>query len=84
MKPTLPIFLAALTSKLTSFKNLSALMLVLLFSGGVWGQSTANYAFTTNTSASLVADANSNAIDMTTGTTLLVNPGLDATASIVT
>ena len=83
MKKILPIFLAALTSKLTSFKNLSALMVVLLFSGGVWGQSTANYAFTTNTSASLVADANSNAIDMTTGTTLLVNPGLDATASIV-
>ena len=83
MNKTLLTFLAALVSKMKSFKNLSALMVVLLFSGGVWGQSTANYVFTTNTTGSLVADANSNAIDMATGTTTLVAAGLDATASTV-
>lgn len=45
MKRTLPDFLAALVSKITPFKNLSALlMILLLMSGGAWGQ-VANYAF---------------------------------------
>lgn len=46
-------------------------------------QSTANYAFTTNTSGSLVSDANVNVVDMTTGTTLLVGPGNDSGVSVV-
>ncbi len=41
MKPTLHSFLTALGSKITSFKNLSALAVVLLLlSGGAWGQVT--------------------------------------------
>ena len=83
MNKTLLTFLAGLVSKMTSFKNLSALVVVLLLSGESWGQSTANYSFTSNTTGSLVADANSNAIDMTAGTTTLVAAGLDATFSIV-
>ena len=38
MKPTLPTFLSALGSKLTSFKNLSALVVLLLFSGNLNAQ----------------------------------------------
>ena len=49
MKPTLPTFLSALGSKLTSFKNLSALVVLLLMSGGVWGQSCANYTVASTT-----------------------------------
>ena len=56
----------------------------LLASVGLWGQSTANYTFATNATGSLVLDANSNAIDMSTGTTQLVAAGLDANASAVT
>ena len=48
------------------------------------GQSSANYAFSTNTTGSLAADANGNVLDMTTGTTQLVAPLSDATASSVT
>ena len=85
MKRTLPKFLAALVSKITPFKNLSALVvLLLMFSGSAWGQSSANYTFTTNATGSLALDANGNAVDMTTGTTQLVGAGLDATASSVT
>jgi hypothetical protein len=43
MKPTLPTFLSALVSKMSSFKNLSALLVMLLFSGVALGQSCANY-----------------------------------------
>jgi hypothetical protein len=46
MKPTLPNFLAALLSKITSFKNLSCLVVVLLFSGGAWGQVTQTFSYT--------------------------------------
>ncbi len=49
MKPTLPNFLPALGSKLTSFKNLSFLVVLLLLSGGVWGQSCANYTVASTT-----------------------------------
>ena len=84
MNKNLLTFLAALLSKMTSFKNLSALVVVLLFSGGVWGQSTANYAFTTNTTGSLALDANGNAIDMTTGTTSLIAASIDDGASSLT
>ncbi|MDH4402901.1 MAG: hypothetical protein QE264_01490 [Flavobacterium sp.] len=44
MKPTLPNFLPAFASKISSFKNLSALVVLLLFSGAAWAQSCANYA----------------------------------------
>ena len=47
-------------------------------------QSSANYAFTTNTSGSLALDANGNSVDMTTGTTQLVAALQDGTASAVT
>lgn len=46
-------------------------------------QSTANYAFTTNTTGSLGLDMNGNVVDMTTGTTQLVAPAQDATVSSV-
>ena len=85
MKKTLISVGSTLGSKLTSFKNLSVLVVVLLLmSGGVKGQSTANYAFTTNTTGSLALDANGNAIDMTSGTTQLVAASSDATVSSVT
>lgn len=85
MKPTLPNFLAALLSKITSFKNLSILVVVLLFSGGAWGQSTANYAFTTNATGSLALLADgSTAVDMTTGTNQLVAASSDQGVSAVT
>ena len=60
------------------------LFLQFLFVGGAWGQSTANYAFTTNATGSLALDANGNAVDMTTGTTQLVAAAQDATVSSVT
>ncbi len=60
-------------------------MLMILFSFSfAQGQSSANYAFSTNTSGSLALDANGNAVDMSTGTTQLVGPLSDATASAVT
>lgn len=59
-------------------------VLIALFSFAfVQGQSTANYAFSTNTSGSLALDANGNAVDMSTGTTQLVAGGQDDTASAV-
>jgi hypothetical protein len=47
-------------------------------------QSTANYAFNTNTTGSLALDANGNAIDMTTGATQLVVAASDQGVSTVT
>ena len=68
----------------TSFKSLLLLVVFALFAGiSMQGQSTANYAFTTNATGSLALDANSNAIDMTTGTTQLVAAGVDTGASTV-
>ncbi|MCX6314316.1 MAG: fibronectin type III domain-containing protein [Sphingobacteriales bacterium] len=51
---------------------------------GVNGQSTVNYTFATNTTGSLGFDMNSNAVDMSTGTTTLVGAGLDDTQSGLT
>ena len=60
-------------------------VLMTLFSiAFVQGQSTANYAFSTNTTGSLALDANGNAIDMSTGTTQLVLAGSDQGVSAVT
>lgn len=47
-------------------------------------QSTANYAFSTNTTGSLGLDMNGNVVDMSTGTTQLVAADLDDNASAVT
>jgi hypothetical protein len=47
----------------------------------VYAQSTANYAFTTNTSGSLGLDANGNVVDMSAGTTQLVAADLDDAVS---
>ena len=65
-------------------KLLVGVLFVLATSGGALGQSTANYAFSTNTTGSLALDANGNAIDMTTGTTALVAAGQDSYTSAVT
>lgn len=50
----------------------------------VRGQNISNYAFTTTASGSLALDMNSNAIDMSTGTTQLVGADLDDASSTVT
>ncbi len=44
-------------------------------------QSTANYAFSTNTTGSLALDANGNSVDMSSGTTQLVAADIDDTSS---
>jgi hypothetical protein len=70
-----------------NFLNIwSTLMLIILFGGLLCSnaQSTANYAFSTNTTSSLAADANGNTVDMTAGTTLLVANSTDEGASSVT
>jgi hypothetical protein len=46
-------------------------MCVLLAQSGI-GQSTANYAFSTNTIGSLALDRNSNTVDMVSGVTALI------------
>ena len=65
-------------------KLLVGVLFVLATSGGALGQSTANYAYSTNTTGSLALDAYGNAIDMTTGTTALVAAAQDSYASAVT
>ncbi|MCG2611374.1 T9SS type A sorting domain-containing protein [Flavobacterium sp. SM15] len=66
------------------FFNAAVMLLAVLFVQGSFGQSTANYAFTTNATSSLALDANGNTVDMSSGTTQLVGAGLDAAASVVT
>lgn len=51
---------------------------------GVLAQSAANYSFSTNTNGSLSLDMNSNAVDMTTGTTLLIGPNVNTFATSAT
>jgi hypothetical protein len=46
-----------------------------------FAQSTANYAFSTNTTGSLALDANGNAVDMSTGTTQVIGADLDDLSS---
>jgi hypothetical protein len=46
--------------------------------------STADYVFSTNTTGSLALDLNSDAVDMSTGTTQLIAAGLDAASSSAT
>jgi hypothetical protein len=78
---TLKNYLLSFTPKT---KYLTSCLLVLLFSSMGWGQSTANYAFSTNATGSLALDANGNSVDMSTGTTQLVGAASDFTASSVT
>ena len=74
MKRILPNFLAALVSKITPFKNLSALLVVvLLMSGGAWGQ-VSNYSFSSSSGASLTT---------MTSSTQLLGSAVDVTASSV-
>lgn len=68
----------------TSRIILSFLFFALSFVRVGWGQSTANYAFTTNTTGSLALDMNGNAVDMSTGTTQLVAAASDQGVSSLT
>ena len=77
--------MSAFTSLFGKFKCMALIMFMILTLGQLsWAQSTANYAFTTNTTGSLVLDANANAVDMSSGTTQLVAADLDDSASPVT
>jgi hypothetical protein len=73
----------AIGTKLFTF--LSSLILFFGIVGGVWAQaSSVNYTFSTNATSSLATDLNSNAIDMSTGTTQAIASGLDATVMTTT
>ncbi len=65
-------------------KKFLLLILALVLSIWMMGQSTANYTVTPGTTGSLALDMNSNSIDMTSGTTTLVAAGLDDTQSPLT
>jgi hypothetical protein len=60
------------------------LLLSMTFGQLTQAQSTANYAFSTNATGSLGLDANSNTIDMSSGTTTLVGANADDSASSLT
>ena len=80
----IPLLRAVSMKKL--FTKLVALAtLVLAGGGGVQAQSTANYAFSTNTTGSLSQDANGNAVSMTVagGATQLVAAATDNSTSAV-
>jgi len=65
--------------------SLTLLMMLCLLAGkNVVAQSSANYTFMTNTDGSLALDMNSNAIDMSTGTTQLVSSSNDQGTSSLT
>ncbi|MEI6348300.1 MAG: T9SS type A sorting domain-containing protein [Bacteroidota bacterium] len=77
----------ALHTFITQTSNLNKILFLLIALSFVQigkGQSTANYSFTTGTTGSMALDSNSNAIDMSTGTTQLVGPAVDNSISIVT
>ena len=71
---------------LTVLRTLASTVILLLLLGTnlLYGQSTANYTFSTSTTGSLALDANGNTVDMTTGTTALVAAAIDQGASAVT
>jgi hypothetical protein len=71
-------------SRFKLFRQVTILSALICFVVNGWGQSTANYAFTTNTTGSLALDMNGNAVDMTTGTTSLVASAIDQGASSLT
>jgi hypothetical protein len=58
---------------------LSVFLLLIVFIPKIAnGQSSANYTYSTSATGSLALDANGNSIDMSSGTTQIVGPGLDA------
>ncbi len=72
----------SLSGKIFKCFYVALLFFVSLLSPTVgWGQSTANYSFITGSNGSLIVDMNSNTIDMSTGTTLLIAAGSDDTPS---
>ena len=64
-------------------KVMALLVIGVVTSIHVNGQSTANYTYATNATGSLALDMNGNAIDMSTGSTTLVGAGNDDFASSV-
>jgi len=66
------------------FSRFAVLFLCLVCFSNVFSQSSANYTFTTNNDGSLATDMNGNAINMTSGTTLLLAAGTDDTSSPLT
>ena len=75
--------LASILGKSKSSIGLAMFMILTLCQVS-WAQSTANYTFSTNTTSSLAADLNGNAIDMTAGTTPLVPAASDQGVSALT
>ncbi|MBS1744341.1 MAG: fibronectin type III domain-containing protein, partial [Bacteroidetes bacterium] len=75
-------------TKVSKFNGLTNRLIILLtviltsLSVNVYAQSSANYAFSTGSNGSLLSDLNSNTIDMSSGTTLIVGPGIDASSGI--
>ena len=65
-------------------KLFTLLIVLLLWAGSSWAQSTANYVASNGTNGSLALDMNSNVIDMSTGTTSLLGSGIDDTQSALT
>ncbi len=65
------------TPTFTNFKMKLLTLLMIFLSSWGWGQSAANYAFTTNTTGSLVLDANGNTVDMSSGTTTVAGASID-------
>lgn len=64
-----------------SWVSLFLIVMLMAMNHSVWAQSSANYTFATSTTGSLALDMNGGAIDMSTGTTQLVGPGADNSAS---
>jgi len=63
-----------------TMKNLNKLLIIaffVAFFSNVFSQSSANYNFSTLTNGSLSLDMNGNAVDMSSGTTLLIDYGID-------
>ena len=75
---------ASYTAKKRTWLSFLTVFVALLSFVFTQGQSTANYAFSTNATGSLALDANANAIDMSTGSALLVAAGSDQGVSAIT
>lgn len=67
-----------------SWISLFLIVILMAMNHSVWAQNSANYTFATSTTGSLALDMNGGAVDMSTGTTQLIGPGLDAAVSAVT
>ncbi len=80
LKQTESVLKTKLKKNILSFAMIFLALFSFVFTQA---QSTANYAFSTNTMGSLALDTNANTVDMSTGTTQLVAASSDATASVV-